>query len=540
MTEKTFILKDGYIHIPIKSRDEKGITVDIIADGEKYAQFYIPIEKNTDECDFYTYLDFSGYKEIKLICKDCDDDSIFDGIIQGKNPDKEPALYPELYKESLRQQIHYSPKRGWVNDPNGLFYNDGVFNLYCQHNPLDNRHFGVDISWGHAKSRDGVHFTELPVAILPDDVNYIVASGSALVDEDDISGFGKGTIIAAYTKLIGGRCLSLHPEIIEGEGQIVVYSTDGGITFKRITDDITVPAPPKTYWRDPKLIQIDENTIGMAVYETFEGENCVSFYKSNDCRKWEFCSRNMDLYECPDLFCLDVIETGEKLWVLYGGNGKYRIGNFENFVFTPVSGEGFLDYGDSVYAGQTYNNFPDEKRRMFTAWIREDTERETFDVSDGRKKHFGFSQAMNLMSELSIHKVNDGYRVFRKPIKEIDSLRESCTDAKLSGIIDIPCPGEAEFTVVSKNNIKILADKILFCYNAENRTINNCRDKEYSLSTEGDFNLRIIADTNSVEIFVADEIVMTYFCDVKNTKFSIECDKPLDGRVYRLNSIWER
>ena len=336
MTEKTFILKDGYIHIPIKSRDENGITVDIIADGEKYAQFYIPIAKSIDECDFYAYLDFSGYKEIKLICKDCDDDSMFDSVIIGKAPENELSLYPGLYKEEVRQKIHYSPRRGWINDPNGLFCKDGVFNLYYQHNPLDNLSYGTDSSWGHAISVNGLNFTELPEAIIPDDANFIVASGSALIDQYNITGIGKDAIIGAYTKLLGGRCLQLHPEIIEGEGQVVVYSVDGGIKFKKITGDVTIPAPPKTYWRDPKLIQIDEKTIAMAVYETYEGQNCVSFYKSNDCRKWEFCSRNIDLYECPDLFCLKTVETDEKLWVLYGGNGKYKVGNFENFSCVQI------------------------------------------------------------------------------------------------------------------------------------------------------------------------------------------------------------
>lgn len=76
MTEKTFFLSDGYIHIPIKSRDESGITVDIIADGEKYAQYYIPIAKSGEECDFYAYLDLSAYNEVKFICTDSDDEIV--------------------------------------------------------------------------------------------------------------------------------------------------------------------------------------------------------------------------------------------------------------------------------------------------------------------------------------------------------------------------------------------------------------------------------------------------------------------------------
>ena len=535
MIEKAFFLNDGYLHIPIKSRDENGITVDIIADGELYAQYYVPIAKNSDERDFYAYLDLTAYKckEVRLVSENCDN-SVFDGVIAGDAPENEPTLYPELYNENVRQKIHYSPKRGWVNDPNGLFYKDGVFNLYYQHNPLDNLSYGADISWGHAISVNGLNFTELPEAIVPDDANYIVASGSALVDQYNIACLSKDAIIGAYTKLLGGRCLSLHPEIVEGEGQVVVYSLDGGITFKKMTGSVTIPAPPKTYWRDPKLIQIDEKTIAMAVYETYDGQNCVSFYKTNDCRNWKFCSRNMDLYECPDLFCLETVETGEKLWVLYGGNGKYRVGNFESFVFTPNGGEGFLDYGDSVYAGQTYNNFDDDYRRFFTAWLREDTERDVFDKENRR---YGFSQSMNLMTELSIHKTDDGYRVFRKPIAEIEKLRKTTTASKLNGEVFATYPAEIEFT--AEKDFKIVADKELLCYNAEKRTIFGANDKSYTLSGINDLSIRIITDTNSVEIFIADEIVLSYYCDMTKNNIKILSDSNISGKVYELCSIWK-
>lgn len=533
MIAKDFVVRNGKLHFPIKSRREDGFVVGVYADSEKRAEFYIPLALKGEKIDFYAPFDISRFSAdtVTLISEESDNETLFDSILQGEGV----GLYPELYNEYHRQQIHYSPARGWVNDPNGLFCKDGVFNLYYQHNIFENIHAGVNISWGHAITEDGVHYKELPDAILPHDADYIVASGSAIVDENNLSGFGKDTIIAAYTRLIAGRVYILGKDVYTGEGQIVCCSTDGGMTYKPITDGLTIPAPDRTYWRDPKLFKIDESTLGMAVYETFEGENCVSFYKSNNCRNWEFCSRNMDLYECPDLFCLDVEETGEKLWGLYGGNGKYRVGTFENFVFSPLGNEGYLDYGDKVYAGQTYNNYPSDKKRLFTAWLREEDDRDAVDET-GRR--VGFSQSMSLMSELSIHKTKHGYRIFRKPIDKISTLRKTCEEVLLNGKIEVLCPGEIEFKVNS--DIKFIANDILFCYNAKERKITSVSGKEYELCSENDFNVRIIFDTNSVEICVADEIVMSFFKDVKKTQFEFVSDSEITGKIYKYESIWKR
>ena len=143
---------------------------------------------------------------------------------------------------------------------------------------------------------------------------------------------------------------------------------------------------------------------------------------------------------------------------------------------------------------------------------------------------------MNLMSELSIHKTDIGYRVFRKTIAEIGKLRKSSSLLKHNKVGDVTYPAEIEFD--TKNDFKIVADKELLCYNAVKRTVLGANDKEYILSGHNDISVRIITDTNSIEIFVSDEIVLSYYCDMRNSNIKILSDSEITCKVYELNTIW--
>lgn len=159
-----------------------------------------------------------------------------------------------------------------------------------QHNPYGPNHGGVNVSWGLAVSPDGVHFREYPDAIRPSDSQTHIASGSAIVDKDNISGFGKGTILATYTALQSSMFNGENRQP-ETAGQILEYSTDGGFTFNKFPKEPIIPVPMGEGWRDPKLLFTDEGKLCIAVYETFEGKNCVSFYSSENCVDWKFESQ---------------------------------------------------------------------------------------------------------------------------------------------------------------------------------------------------------------------------------------------------------
>ena len=268
MVRKTFILNDPILHLPVEDTERMWYVK--IMDGERqFAEFYIALSCKPDfYCPLYLYA-LKG-KTVTLCCDDENvPDDLFEGIAEGGSIEERPKLYPDLYEEAERQQVHFSSRRGWLNDPNGLVYADGAFRMCYQHNPYGPNHGGVNVSWGLAVSGDGVHFTEYPDAICPWDSLTHIASGSAVVDEQNLSGKGAGTILASYT--------ALESEMMKGRtsvgtrGQILDYSTDGGYTFHHLTEEPIISVPAGEWWLDPKILQVEDGKLCIAVYETYEG-----------------------------------------------------------------------------------------------------------------------------------------------------------------------------------------------------------------------------------------------------------------------------
>ena len=541
MVKKSFEKKQRFLHIPVKSKAaEQAYYVDVEADGVVKNELLIAVCRPGEDYDFYVALDMNRYQaeQITLICQDENAaEDLFDAIVVGGAMGEEKELYPGLYEEEIRQQIHFSPARGWMNDPNGLFYKDGVYHMYFQHNSFANHHFCTNVSWGHATSTDGVHFTEHGDAIMPRNSRLHIASGSAMVDQYNISGLGKGTVLAAYTDLI---TLQYHgrPKVCGGGGQNVLYSLDDGMTYQYFENNPVISVPDHEYWRDPKILQVDEKTLCIAVYETFEGKDCVSFYKSTDCVNWEFCSRDMDLYECPDLFVLQAEETGEWLWVLYGASGMYRVGSFEDFKFCSNGSTGYIDYGDCVYAGQTFNNYDDPQKRLYIAWMR-DHERPWDYKEDELYKEMGFSQSMGLLTELSLHKTPEGYQLFRKPVKALEELRMEQYEAELSGEVKIPVPGEVVFELDGSKDAEVRMGKAGFSYDAKTHQITTSSEKKYTLGHAEKLSLRILIDKRSAEMYVNDEIAMSFFVKAEEEALTVTAEGSVKATVYALKSIWK-
>ncbi len=261
-----------------------------------------------------------------------------------------------LYREKLRPQFHFTSRRGWNNDSNGLVFHKGLWHLYYQHNP-----YGVqwgNMHWGHAVSEDLVHWQELPIAIYPQRFDDWVFSGSAVVDVNNTSGFGREgqpAIVAAYTST--------------GRGECIVYSNDDGRTFTEFEGNPVV----RHSGRDPKVIWYGPGRHWvMALYDEADNKRTIAFYTSQDLKKWEFASLIDGFFECPEIFELPVEgEDGQRRWVLYAADGDYLIGSFDGRVFTPESGKHRFSHGNCFYASQTYNNVPPEDgRRVQIAWGR--------------------------------------------------------------------------------------------------------------------------------------------------------------------------
>tara|TARA_R110002012_G_scaffold70013_1_gene180759 strand:+ start:376 stop:1893 length:1518 start_codon:yes stop_codon:yes gene_type:complete len=333
------------------------------------------------------------------------------------------------YKEEYRPQFHFSPKEKWMNDPNGLVFNQGVYHLFYQYYPEDI--VWGPMHWGHAVSEDLVHWKHRPIALYPDEHGYIF-SGSAVVDKKNTSGFGangKTPLVAIFT---------YHS--MEGEKagrkdfqtQGIAYSLDNGDTWKKyknnpviLNDGIKDFRDPKVFWHEPS-----DSWILILV----AGDH-AKFYSSKNLKDWTYLSdfgksqgAHGGVWECPDLFPLKVEGFNEEKWVLIisinpgapnGGSGtQYFVGDFDGTTFTSdQKNPKWFDYGTDNYAGVTYNNVPEEER-IFIGWMSNwDYARDT-----PTKK---WRSAMTVPRKLSLHKVADDYFLANYPIDKISGLTNS-------------------------------------------------------------------------------------------------------------------
>ena len=272
-------------------------------------------------------------------------------------------------REHFRPKYHHTPKYGWMNDPNGMFYKDGVWHLAFQWNPYGSQ--WENMTWGASTSRDLIHWDAQPAAIEADGLGTIF-SGSCVVDKENTAGFGKDAIIAYYTS--AG----------EAQTQSMAYSTDGGKTFKKYSGNPVLVASVPDF-RDPHLFWHAETQRWIMLLAV--GQE-MQIYSSANLKQWTMESRfgaeygnHGGVWECPDLFRLPVRGTGQQKWVLvcninpggpFGGSAtQYFVGNFDGHKFTCDSRPEvtkWMDYGKDHYATVTFDNAPDN-RRVAIAWM---------------------------------------------------------------------------------------------------------------------------------------------------------------------------
>jgi fructan beta-fructosidase len=293
-------------------------------------------------------------------------------------------LHPETSKgqsdsqaEAHRPRFHFTPKRNWMNDPNGLVSHKGVYHMFFQYHP-DGTRWGP-MHWGHAVSRDLLSWEEKPIALYPDSMGYIF-SGSAVVDSLNTSGFGmegKTPIVAIFTH---------HNPVREAAGQrgfqyqSLAYSLDDGETWKKFPGNPVLQNTAATDFRDPKVHWHEATGRWVMSLAT---RDRVTFFSSPDLKAWaresafgEKLGAHGGVWECPDLFPIE--HKGRTVWVLLvsinpgapnGGSGtQYFLGDFDGHRFKPFDDKTrWIDYGTDDYAGVTFSNTGD--RRIFIGWM---------------------------------------------------------------------------------------------------------------------------------------------------------------------------
>lgn len=308
-----------------------------------------------------------------------------------KKDSKEIAANEISAEEQLyRPNFHFTPKANWMNDPNGMFYLNGTYHLYYQYYP-DGNVWGP-MHWGHATSTNMIAWEEQPIAIYPDDLGLIF-SGSAVVDVNNTSGFGKDGIVPIVAMYTYHNMKGEQAGDLDFQTQAIAYSLDEGMTWVKYDKNPVIPNSGIKDFRDPKVIWDADHSKWIM---TLAAGDKVLFYSSLNLREWILESsfgaafgQHDGMWECPDLFPIKVSGQDETKWVLLvsinpaapnGGSGtQYFVGDFDGQKFTldtdfkqqlQQDSAVWLDYGRDNYAGVTWSNIPKKDgRKLFIGWM---------------------------------------------------------------------------------------------------------------------------------------------------------------------------
>lgn len=477
-----------------------------------------------DRPDFYFPLNIERFygKTVQLSCDK-------DIALQIEKRDNACTSYDGKY----RPYAHFTAKRGWLNDPNGLVYYKGCYHMFFQHNPVDCK--WENMHWGHAVSSDLVHWQEKEIAFYPDE-DGTVFSGSAIVDRKNVTGLKKNdndVILIFYT------CAGSTSAASEGKPftQNLAYSADGGNTFIKYGKNPLI-AQAAGGNRDPKVIYYEpDDSYIMALY--LEDHEYV-LYQSENMLDWKQIQRITlpEDAECPDFFPLND-GAGSVKWVFIGASDRYLIGDFDGKRFTAEGGLQRLNYGNNSYAAQSWSDVPE--RRIRTAFSTVIIQGEPY------------AGCMNLPQEMLLKTVNGKRMLCVQPVREIELLYAA--EKHFTNVsVDADRPFRHQVSsrccditlcVPAKKTFTFTLFGFDLYYNAE-QSLLKCLDKEAPVQGENGFlTIRLVMDTLNTAVFADGGSVfmgMTYTQDYNLRTLSVASEdsvEKIDVAVAELNAFWK-
>lgn len=472
----------------------------------------------------------------------------------------------QIQNETYRPLIHFTPQKGWMNDPNGMVYYNGTYHLFFQHNP-DATVWGP-MHWGHATSRDLIHWEEQPIALYPDALGTIF-SGSAVIDKNNTAGFGANAMVAIYTN---------HNHAVQKGGfdtyetQGIAYSLDEGKTWTKYKGNPVLPNPNIRDFRDPKVFWLASQQKWIMTLATLDH---ITFYSSPNLKEWKEESKfgknigaHGGVWECPDLIPFEI--DGKQIWVLIvnlnpgGPNGgsatQYFVGDFDGTVFKPYDTQTrWLDYGPDEYAGVTWSNTGE--RKIFIGWMSNWKYANVVPTAPWRS-------AMTIARELSVSKLDGRYLVASYPVKELNdflSQRLSLKNKKitnyelskksdLSGasVLTLTINDVKQFEIILSNEKK---ERVVIGYDpaAQSFYIDRAQSGMVSFNKQfinkhtaprlvdrKDMDLTLVIDRTSVELFADGGLtVMTeiFFPTAPYTNLTIQSSSGLTINQLELSQV---
>lgn len=441
-------------------------------------------------------------------------------------------------RETYRPVYHHTPVYGWMNDPNGMFYKDGVYHLYFQYNPYGS--MWGNMTWGHSTSTDLTHWTYEGTAIVPDAWGAIF-SGSCVVDKDNTAGFGKGAVVAFYTSAKSTPWGDI-------QSQSMAYSLDNGKTFIKYEHNPILTSTERDF-RDPKVFWYAPGKHWVMMLAV--GQE-MQIYSSGNLKEWKKESSfgamqgaHGGVWECPDLVEVAVEGSKEKKWVLicnlnpggpFGGSAaQYFVGSFDGkkFVNESPTQTKWLDWGKDNYATVTWSNAP-AGRCIALGWMSNWQYANNVPTTQYRS-------ANTLARDLTLYRVGGELYLKSKPSPEIKKARaeeKKIPTFEVKGnyevaslLADNKGAYEIEMTIENKGTSKIdfslmneKGEKVAMYYDVVRKQFVMDRSASGIVGFSRDFpavtvapvrntdqiHLRLFIDRSSVEAFGEDgEYVMT-------------------------------
>ena len=515
---------DRYILLPVQETAQEAV-VKVLSNGTVVLKANVSLA--IDKTDYLVPLDLGEWNGSSILLditmrqgrgvrRDPSDDVCWSEMTTA------PAFNFANKEKKYRPTYHFSPDWGWMNDPNGMVYKDGEWHLFFQYNPYGS--FWGNMHWGHAVSKDLVHWENLGIALAPDDLGAIF-SGSAIVDKENVAGFGRNAIIAMYTS--------------DGDSQTqsIAYSNDNGRSFTKYAGNPVIMAEDTRDFRDPKLFWDPQSKQWKVILAA--GQE-VQFYSSDNLKDWTYDSsfglaygNHNGVWECPDLVRLPFEGKDKYVLILninpggpFGGSAtQYFVGSYDGKTFKcddlPTVTR-WMDYGKDHYATVTWSNAPDN-RTVAIAWMSNWQYANSVPTTQ-------FRSANSVPRDLSL--IRKGKEVLLKstPSPEMEALRGNPVQLALATapveLFDTPqrayelvirfnLPKKEDVTFVLSNET---GEQVVFSYNAAVQTFSMDRrgsgtvkfSKSFAAVTTapttvgGKMELRLLVDSASIEAFGED------------------------------------
>jgi fructan beta-fructosidase len=480
-----------YLNIPIQTGATKHL-VEVIQNGLVVRE--MNVELATTATNFWAFMDLTPFQGQQLIVRVDSQLATSSQLATYFIQTNTIITSTPIYQESLRPLYHFTARRGWNNDANGMVYFNGQYHLCYQHNPYgwawDNMH------WGNAISPDLVHWTELPEALYPDYLGTEF-SGSAVVDADDSAGFGTNALVAIFCSAGGQNRMSSGQPFT----QSIAYSLNQGQTWSKYQNNPVIPnivgqnRDPKVFWYAPG------NKWVMALYLN---NNDFGLFSSTNLMNWTQTSTFTltNGAECPELFPLPLDNNPNNLqWIFWAGGGVYSVGQFDGNTFTQQYGTFYLSQGNDFYAAQTFNNIPAaDGRRILMAW-----------ANTGSYPNMPFNGGMTFPIQLTLVTTAGTPKMYANPVNELSLLRVS-TNAwpaqplgngtnVMAGVIGEAGELDVQFQPGTATSVTFSLRGTIVTYNCQNQQI-VCQGISNPLSpVNGVVTLQMLVDRGSLEIF---------------------------------------